>query len=167
MLVSIITPFLDEEQTLAILLERVAATALPTGMTREFVLVDDGSHDGSNALAAQEQIGLAGTIKLSSAKEGTGINGASAVTDTNDAPAADDLALPAWLRPKLAPLLVTQVGPSGPSATKGIRSFISRVASDTNRSGGIQSMNSARKKKEKPGCRKLLPTKKKLPLKSA
>jgi dolichol-phosphate mannosyltransferase len=52
MLVSIITPFLDEEQTLAILLERVAAAALPSGMTREFVLVDDGSHDGSNAIAA-------------------------------------------------------------------------------------------------------------------
>jgi dolichol-phosphate mannosyltransferase len=52
MLVSIITPFLNEEQTLAILLERAAAAALPPGMTREFVLVDDGSRDGSHAMAA-------------------------------------------------------------------------------------------------------------------
>jgi dolichol-phosphate mannosyltransferase len=52
MLVSIITPFFNEEQTLAILLERAAAAALPAGMTREFVLVDDGSRDGSPAMAA-------------------------------------------------------------------------------------------------------------------
>jgi glycosyltransferase involved in cell wall biosynthesis len=51
MLVSIITPFLDEEQTLPILLERAAAAPLPSGMTREFVLVDDGSRDRSNAVA--------------------------------------------------------------------------------------------------------------------
>jgi dolichol-phosphate mannosyltransferase len=53
MLVSIITPFFNEEQTLAVLLERAAAAALPPGMTREFVLVDDGSRDGSNAIAAE------------------------------------------------------------------------------------------------------------------
>lgn len=53
MLVSIITPFFNEEQTLAILLARAAAAALPAGMTREFVLVDDGSRDGSNANAAE------------------------------------------------------------------------------------------------------------------
>jgi flagellar hook-associated protein 1 FlgK len=49
----------------------------------------DGKYDstyiyrmtGSNALTAQEQIGLAGTIKLSSAKEGGGSNGAGAVTE--------------------------------------------------------------------------------------
>ena len=52
MLVSIITPFFDEEQTLATLLGKAAAAALPPGMTREFVLVDDGSRDGSNAAAA-------------------------------------------------------------------------------------------------------------------
>ena len=52
MLVSIITPFFNEEQTLAVLLERAAAADLPSGMTREFVLVDDGSLDGSNAIAA-------------------------------------------------------------------------------------------------------------------
>ena len=47
MQVSIITPFFNEERTLARLLERVAAAALPAGMEREFVLVDDGSTDGS------------------------------------------------------------------------------------------------------------------------
>ena len=52
MLVSIITPFFNEERTLPILLQRAAVAPLPTGMTREFVLVDDGSSDGSNAAAA-------------------------------------------------------------------------------------------------------------------
>jgi len=52
MLVSIITPFFDEAQTLPILLERAAAAPLPPEMTRELVLVDDGSRDGSNAAAA-------------------------------------------------------------------------------------------------------------------
>jgi dolichol-phosphate mannosyltransferase len=52
MLVSIITPFFDEEQTLGVLLERAAAARLPPGMTRELVLVDDGSRDGSNRIAA-------------------------------------------------------------------------------------------------------------------
>jgi glycosyltransferase involved in cell wall biosynthesis len=52
MLVSIITPFFDEEKTLPILLERAAAAPLPLEMTRELVLVDDGSRDGSNAAAA-------------------------------------------------------------------------------------------------------------------
>lgn len=52
MLVSIITPFFNEEQTLARILERAAAAALPEGMTRQFVLVDDGSTDGSHAAAA-------------------------------------------------------------------------------------------------------------------
>jgi glycosyltransferase involved in cell wall biosynthesis len=52
MLVSIITPFFDEEKTLPILLERAVAAPLPPGMTRELILVDDGSRDGSNAAAA-------------------------------------------------------------------------------------------------------------------
>jgi dolichol-phosphate mannosyltransferase len=51
MLVSIITPFFNEEQTLGVLLERVVKAALPPGMTRELVLVDDGSRDGSNESA--------------------------------------------------------------------------------------------------------------------
>jgi len=52
MLVSIITPFFNEERTLARLLERVAAAALPPGLEREFILVDDGSTDGSGQAAA-------------------------------------------------------------------------------------------------------------------
>jgi dolichol-phosphate mannosyltransferase len=52
MLVSIITPFFNEERTLAEILARAAAAALPAGMRREFVLVDDGSTDGSAAIAA-------------------------------------------------------------------------------------------------------------------
>jgi dolichol-phosphate mannosyltransferase len=52
MLVSIITPFYDEEQTLPVLLERVVAAPLPAGMDRALILVDDGSRDGSHAIAA-------------------------------------------------------------------------------------------------------------------
>jgi len=52
MLVSIIVPFRDEEATLSVLLERADAAAMPAGMEREFVLVDDGSIDGSHAAAA-------------------------------------------------------------------------------------------------------------------
>jgi dolichol-phosphate mannosyltransferase len=52
MLVSIITPFFNEERTLARLLERAAAAPLPEGMQREFILVDDGSTDGSGRDAA-------------------------------------------------------------------------------------------------------------------
>lgn len=52
MLVSIITPFFNEERTLARLLDRVAAAPLPEGMQREFILVDDGSTDGSGRDAA-------------------------------------------------------------------------------------------------------------------
>jgi glycosyltransferase involved in cell wall biosynthesis len=52
MLVSIITPFFNEERTLGALLERATAAALPHGMTRELLLVDDGSRDRSNTIAA-------------------------------------------------------------------------------------------------------------------
>jgi dolichol-phosphate mannosyltransferase len=52
MLVSLITPFFNEEHTLSRILERAAAAALPAGMQREFILVDDGSRDGSSASAA-------------------------------------------------------------------------------------------------------------------
>src|SRR5438477_50262 len=43
--------------------------------------------------------------------------------------------------PNFTPLLVTHCRPSGPSATYGILSFISRGASDVNRSGGSQIMS--------------------------
>jgi glycosyltransferase involved in cell wall biosynthesis len=52
MLISIIVPFHNEERTLPVLLERAAGAALPGGMTSEFILVDDGSRDGSNGAAA-------------------------------------------------------------------------------------------------------------------
>src|SRR5262249_37030809 len=41
-------------------------------------------------------------------------------------------------RPRLAPLLVTHVGPLGPSVTYGTRSRIAAEARDVNRSGGSQ-----------------------------
>jgi dolichol-phosphate mannosyltransferase len=52
MLVSIIVPFRDEQATLPVLLERADAAAMPAGMEREFILVDDDSGDSSHAAAA-------------------------------------------------------------------------------------------------------------------
>ena len=46
-----------------------------------------------------------------------------------------------FFRPKLAPLLVTHIGPSGPSVTYGMRSFSSRDAFSVNRVGGIHGMS--------------------------
>jgi glycosyltransferase involved in cell wall biosynthesis len=51
MLVSIVIPFHNEAQTLPTLLGRAAGVGLPAGMAREFILVDDGSTDGSAAIA--------------------------------------------------------------------------------------------------------------------
>jgi hypothetical protein len=42
------------------------------------------------------------------------------------------------MRPKDPPLRQVQCGPSGPSVTYGIRSFIAADAFEVNRSGGIQ-----------------------------
>src|SRR4029077_11818409 len=46
-----------------------------------------------------------------------------------------------FFKPNVAPDLVTHWGPSGPSATYGIRSRICREASDVNNSGGIHGMS--------------------------
>ena len=51
MLVSIVIPFHNEAQTLPTLLGRVVGAELPDGVTREIILVDDGSTDGSAAIA--------------------------------------------------------------------------------------------------------------------
>ena len=64
MLVSIITPFFNEERTLARLLDRVAAAQLPPGMSREFILVDDGSTDGSAQAAAAFVARMADAARL-------------------------------------------------------------------------------------------------------
>jgi glycosyltransferase involved in cell wall biosynthesis len=44
---SILTPVYNEEEFVAPLLERVIAAPLPEGFTREIIVVDDGSTDGS------------------------------------------------------------------------------------------------------------------------
>ncbi len=50
---SIIVPAYNEEEFLGALLDRVLAAPLPNGMTREVIVVDDGSNDGSGEIAAQ------------------------------------------------------------------------------------------------------------------
>lgn len=52
-LLSIIVPVYDEEEYLAAVLDRVLAAALPEGLEREIVVVDDGSSDGSWEVATQ------------------------------------------------------------------------------------------------------------------
>jgi dolichol-phosphate mannosyltransferase len=48
--VSIVIPVYNEKPTLARVLERVLAAPLPRGCTREVIVVDDGSTDGSMAV---------------------------------------------------------------------------------------------------------------------
>ncbi|MGA0558599.1 glycosyltransferase family 2 protein [Larkinella sp. VNQ87] len=45
MILSIIVPVFNEEQTIAIVLKRVCEVTLPSGLSREVVVVDDGSVD--------------------------------------------------------------------------------------------------------------------------
>ena len=51
-LLSILVPLYNEEEFVATLLERVLQAPLPDGMTREIIVVDDGSSDGSPEIVA-------------------------------------------------------------------------------------------------------------------
>jgi 2-polyprenyl-3-methyl-5-hydroxy-6-metoxy-1,4-benzoquinol methylase len=55
-LLSILVPLYNEEEYIVPILERVLEAALPEGMEREVIVVDDGSEDGS-AEAVEEAIG--------------------------------------------------------------------------------------------------------------
>jgi len=46
-LLSVLVPLYNEEEFVAPILERVLSASLPDGMTREVIVVDDGSRDGS------------------------------------------------------------------------------------------------------------------------
>jgi glycosyltransferase involved in cell wall biosynthesis/phospholipid N-methyltransferase len=50
---SILIPLYNEEEFVGTLLERVLSAPLPEGVTREIVVVDDGSTDGSAAIVEQ------------------------------------------------------------------------------------------------------------------
>jgi dolichol-phosphate mannosyltransferase len=50
MIVSVILPIYNEFQTLPQVLDRVLAASLPEGCTKEVIIVDDGSTDGTTAL---------------------------------------------------------------------------------------------------------------------
>jgi glycosyltransferase involved in cell wall biosynthesis len=49
---SIIVPVYNERETIATVLERIRAVALPGGLEREIVVVDDGSSDGTREVLA-------------------------------------------------------------------------------------------------------------------
>ena len=61
---SVLVPLYNEEEFVTPLLERVLAAPLPDGMTREVIVVDDGSSDGS-VEAVEALLALhAGTLRL-------------------------------------------------------------------------------------------------------
>lgn len=61
---SILIPLYNEEEFIATLLDRVLTAALPDGMEREVIVVDDASNDGSAEIAAAFAERYAGTIRL-------------------------------------------------------------------------------------------------------
>lgn len=70
MLLSVIIPVYNEFQTVRNLLERVAAVELPTGITREIIVIDDGSSDGTRELLAGA--GLGATVLFNDKNRGKG-----------------------------------------------------------------------------------------------
>jgi CDP-glycerol glycerophosphotransferase len=54
-LISILVPLYNEEEWIGALLERVLAAPLPEGVTREIVVVDDGSTDGSEKVVEENR----------------------------------------------------------------------------------------------------------------
>jgi len=63
-LISILVPLYNEEEWIGALLERVLAAPLPEGVTREIVVVDDGSTDGSEKVVEEIAAKYPGTIRL-------------------------------------------------------------------------------------------------------
>jgi dolichol-phosphate mannosyltransferase len=64
MLLSIVIPFHNEEKTLPTVLDRAVGVALPADIRREVILVDDGSTDGSRAIAEAFAAGRAGMARV-------------------------------------------------------------------------------------------------------
>ena len=52
-ILSIIVPVYNEEEFLGAVLDRVLIAPLPAGLTRDILIVDDGSGDGSWEIAVQ------------------------------------------------------------------------------------------------------------------
>ncbi len=63
-MISFVIPFMDEEPTLAELIERIAAAVRPLGRPFEVILVDDGSRDGGAVRAAELALARPGEVKL-------------------------------------------------------------------------------------------------------
>ncbi len=61
---SILVPLYNEEEFVAALLGRVIAAALPAGLDREIVVVDDGSTDGSGEVAAEFAAAHPDTVRV-------------------------------------------------------------------------------------------------------
>src|SRR5579863_9172346 len=63
-LLSILVPMYNEEEFIATLLERALTAPLPEGMSREIIVVDDGSTDGSDQIVEQAAARHPGVVKL-------------------------------------------------------------------------------------------------------
>lgn len=61
---SILVPLFNEEEFIAALLQRVIEASLPGGMTRQIVVVDDGSTDGSGEVAEEFAAAHPGMIRV-------------------------------------------------------------------------------------------------------
>jgi glycosyltransferase involved in cell wall biosynthesis len=57
-LLSIVIPVFNEERTIAEIIDRVRTVALPPGLDREIIAVDDASRDGTAAILAQAALRL-------------------------------------------------------------------------------------------------------------
>jgi len=62
MKLSVIIPFYNEEQTIAQVIAAVQSVTLPSGISKEIIVVDDGSQDGS--AAAVKPFVLTGAVRL-------------------------------------------------------------------------------------------------------
>jgi SAM-dependent methyltransferase len=63
-LVSILVPLYNEEEFIGTLLQRVLEAPLPEGLSREVIVVDDGSTDGSDQIVEEFAQQYPGVVKL-------------------------------------------------------------------------------------------------------
>jgi SAM-dependent methyltransferase len=63
-LLSVLVPVYNEEETVGVLIDRVMAAPLPSGLQIEIVAVDDGSTDGSTSVIQEKITKYPGVVRL-------------------------------------------------------------------------------------------------------